>query len=221
LMLSDKPPPNFCPSISVKSIDLFFQFKVKKGHALTTHDGEPLLDVATKLQIISQGSWNSPTNLKQCLSAINDLHKARDQSGQYSESCDDCIALDQVENGCRFHRGSPHLWRTGNPGLHLFISNHVRMNNIAGKSHITKGDTPLTPWELRDIRQSLLCQNKLVGLMNWVIILLAVKLFLRSEEVCGIRIEDFKLELTTFSGDGRVTGLCVDIQVYNNNPGKV
>jgi hypothetical protein len=56
-MLSDNPPPNFCPSISVRSIDSFFKFKVEKVHALTTHDGEPLLEVATKQQIILQGSF--------------------------------------------------------------------------------------------------------------------------------------------------------------------
>jgi hypothetical protein len=56
-MLADKPPLHFSPFISVKSIDF--------------HDGEPLLDVATKQQIISQGSWNSRTNLKHSLKRIS------------------------------------------------------------------------------------------------------------------------------------------------------
>jgi hypothetical protein len=50
--LGQTTPPHFRPSINVRSLDLFLQFKTKPpGYAMLNHLGDPLLDVVTKLKL--------------------------------------------------------------------------------------------------------------------------------------------------------------------------
>lgn len=76
--------------------------------------GDQLLDV-NKKPIFCRGSWNSPVNTSQLLSAVTCIHAAKKQSGAYFDSCNGCVQAmhEGIMSGCRFHSYSPNHWRKG------------------------------------------------------------------------------------------------------------
>ena len=58
-----------------------------------------------------------------------------------------------------------------------------------------KGSSQLLISDLRLLRSNLLSTNNIIGLQTWVIILIAVMLFLRYDEYHGIQMEDFLVDI--------------------------
>jgi len=133
LMLHDRAPDDFCPSMNPVSITQFISFKRStKGSDLTDlTSSQNVMDVDGNV-VKCQGGWNDPRNVDQCLAAVSALHSARGQRGSFKDRCNQCVELDDQGysiffslifslsitgsyHGCRIHRGSPCLWRMGNP----------------------------------------------------------------------------------------------------------
>jgi hypothetical protein len=109
LILLDCPPEPCIPSMCVESIRLFIDSKTGvKGTSLFDRLGVLFKDVLGRPMVV-QGGWNGPTIVAQLLAAINGIHSARQQRGQYLEACQDCIDQDNSGQfaGCRYHRGTP------------------------------------------------------------------------------------------------------------------
>jgi hypothetical protein len=75
------------------------------------------------------------------------------------------------------------LWRRGNPRTAVVVKNTFKQSNIDGSGYVAEGDSALTPWELLSLRDRLLSTNSLWDLEFWVMTLIAIKLFLREDEV--------------------------------------
>lgn len=187
LILLEYPPEPFCPSMDPNSIALFINWKRYPA-------GSPLLEIGNGSVILAdvegnpircQGTWNDPNNVNQLLSAVGAIHEARNQGGAYFNSCEDCIDIYTRLNdksGCRFHT-TAQLWRRGNPRTAVVVKNTFKQSNIDGSGYVAEGDSALTPWELLSLRDRLLSTNSLWDLEFWVMTLIAIKLFLREDEV--------------------------------------
>ena len=128
--------------------------------------------------------------------------------------------------GCRIHRGNPHLWRKGDSRQCSRYKNAYQQSAINGADHEVNGSTPLTPKELLFLRRSWLSSNKLVDLQAWVMTLLAVKLFLRDSELSGsdsdnnptgLQISSFVPAISIVSPNGLVEALGVRIKGKSDN----
>ena len=121
-------------------------------------------------------------------------------TGDYADKCIQCALLHQKENysGCALHRPYPKIRTVGNPAKSFEVKENQK--HIIGKSeHVEQGDTPLMPYELLQLRSKLLCSNKIGDLQLWMMILISIKLFLRSEEASGTEIDA--------SGNKKPTGI--------------
>lgn len=123
------------------------------------------------------------------LSAVGSVHSERGHNKQpFQDACKDCWNMElkygDHNNGCIRHRGSPCLWRRGDPRTQEVVTNAIKQAGKDSASYVAQGDSPLLPNELISLRASLLQdQNPLWGFMIWVMILIGCKLFLREEEV--------------------------------------
>jgi len=82
---------------------------------------EPMIDVCG-VPILCRGGWNSPGNLTQLLSAVTCIHSAKNQTGDFKDSCPRCFAeLDTNPNGCRVHLGRPQHWRVGRTSFICYL----------------------------------------------------------------------------------------------------
>jgi hypothetical protein len=107
---------------------------------------------------------------------------------------------------------NPRLWRKGNPNLCSIVENCLKSSNAEGSAYVPNGDSPLTPWELQNIRMKLISSNDISDLQLWVMILISCKLFLCSEEICQIKFEDFNGDISCVNSEGTVSGLALKIQ---------
>ncbi|CAK4949207.1 unnamed protein product, partial [Aphanomyces euteiches] len=162
LMLLDNPPEPFCPSMSPYTIADFINFKRQPKGSIFVRigDDKQCIDVLGR-PIVCQGGWNDPRNVDQMLSAVTVVHSARGQRGGFSDRCDACFHESDNNNylGCRYHRGSPRLWRTGSPKLSELVENTAKSSWKESSDYIAQGDSPLSPWELMDILTNLLASN--------------------------------------------------------------
>lgn len=212
LILLEKPPEPFVPAMSPETISYYIHFKRwKRDTALKNIiSNQPILDIFGN-PILCEGSWKDPKNVDQFIAAIGTIHAARGHREQFFESCASCIE-DEQNLGCRFHRGNPLLWRRGNPKNCSLLENVISKNTKVGSGYVAKGDSPLTPWEIADMRECLVNSNNLFDLQLYVMILLSIKLFLREEELASIKIESFNEDLFVISSTGFVEGLSLFIQ---------
>lgn len=66
------------------------------------------------------------------------------------------------------------------------------------------GDTPISPWELLKFRTYLMSTNNLWDLQMYVMTLVSIKLFLREEEIGGMRINHFMSDLFVINDSGDI-----------------
>jgi len=78
--------------------------------------------------------------------------------------------------------------------------------------YVAKGDSPLTPWELIDIRNYLLRSGSLWDFQFWTMILVACKLFLREDELSSLSFGSIDKSLSVVDESGSVHGLAVVIK---------
>jgi hypothetical protein len=149
LMLLEKPPTNFCPSVWVKMLEMYLRWKrgkslkeiLKDGGERTPlqdNDGIDQLDVFGD-PIYIAGGWNTKGNCDQLMSALQVVHSARGQRGPYSDPCVDCLRLKAAareanpvgnvrSEPCQFH-DAPVIWRKGNPVNSDEIVNAKKFNS--------------------------------------------------------------------------------------------
>lgn len=215
LLLQNDAPEDFCPSMSAMTVSNFIRFKkgtvdteLLDANGVSVHDRDGL-------SVYCQGGWNDPDNVAQFLSAVSNLHAARDQRGQYFESCKLCwdrYTNDQSSNGCFHHVGKPRLWRCGNPSCSELVDNTRRSSNRESMNYEKKGNFALMIDEIYTIRQRLISSGSLYDYQIWVMILIGVHLFLRSDELENMQLNHFLVNLTAKDDLGRVDQLVVSVQ---------
>jgi hypothetical protein len=207
IFLQDDAPSHYCPAMSAITISNFIRFKRGEAESvLISANGEPVLD-RNGAAALCQGGWNDPDNATQFLSAVSALHASRGQRGQYSDKCNACWeAKSQTDctNGCFHHLGTPRFWRTGDPALSEIVANTKKSSTRDGIGYQAKGNFALMINELLEIRKGLVSTGSLYDYGVWLMTLLGVHLFLRSDEMVELCLEHFILDLTAFDDLGRV-----------------
>lgn len=188
LILQENAPEPFCPSMSAVNLALFIKWKRgEKGTPLVRLDNSSVIDIFGS-PIKCEGGWKDPKNVQQFNSAVVAIHGVHEQRGQYQEKCTECIELENRGDGhmgCRIHRGAPCIWRKGCPVKSGTVTNAVARSAKDGEEYVPQGDSPLTPTELIQVRATLLSSNSIVDYQFFVLVLLSIKLFLRSGEATG------------------------------------
>jgi hypothetical protein len=191
LIILQENRPTYCTSMKAETVEAFIRFKMcdrsitlkdLEGNTICNIDGTPIK--CTK-------DWAAHKTLKQFISAISALHHAAGNVGDFLEACPDCYTKElagQGHIGCLVHRGSPKTWRSGQPKNSVVVTNAIQ--NSARNKASESGDAQLTVFELLQLRQHLMSSNDDVGFQLWVLILVSVKLFLRSEEGTGDKKKD-------------------------------
>jgi hypothetical protein len=54
--------------------------------------------------------------------------------------------------------------------------------------YVSKGDHPLSPFQLKDLRESLLARNGLWDFMIWVMVIIGARMGLRESEIAALGI---------------------------------
>ena len=191
MLIVEEKRPLFCPAMSPYMISI-----------VDNHE-RPVKDVYGR-EMVCQGGWNDPDNVKSLMSAVGAFHIAAENSGQFSERCMNCIDMDRREDyhGCIHHRMIPQLWRRGDPRTHQVLKNAVKTSYKNGSGYIAEGDSPLTPWELIQIRNSRVFIGNVEDLQFFVVVLLAVTLTDSSIQCDG----------SSLNRDGSLKGLAMKIQ---------
>lgn len=65
------------------------------------------------------------------------------------------------------------------------MENAFKQSSKDGKLYVAEGACPLTPFEVLAIRNRLLSTNQIEDFQLWVLLLVSIKLFLRSGEATG------------------------------------
>jgi hypothetical protein len=192
-----------CPAMRLEAICNFMRYKSNpagtKLYDGNNEDCAVVMHVLTKVPIFSNKlTWRCPKSLEIGGSAISLIHKLHDHGGSYIERCTDCAALHATNNrsqGCDRHvTGRQVLWcRQGNPtGEYDWQTN---MKTLKDPNYVPHGCSQIDPSDVRDIRDHLLAGNTLAGLKMLVMILIAVRLFLRADEIVSVTVQDFFPEL--------------------------
>ena len=185
------------PSMKVSTVEEFLRLKrTAKNTELVDADGEPVLDVLGG-QIYCDGGWNAPAKANQLSTAISDMHEAHKQIGAYMEPCHECMRLpvEKKRDGCDKHLNMPKVHRSGNPTTDPLFKNSLRKSRKDGANWIERGDSQLLPSDLLLLRTHLLSSNSITGLQTWCIVIIAVKLFLRPDEVLSLRVDSIQQDL--------------------------
>ncbi|KAJ3287457.1 hypothetical protein HDU76_007820, partial [Blyttiomyces sp. JEL0837] len=210
-----------CPSVNATTIALYLRWKQGKPNTdLLYPSGEPVFDTAGN-KIKSIGGWNDPKIMNQFLSAMTRLHKSRKQTSAYQDICKLCA---RDGKGCHEHSQKAFLFPRGNPRNREDVQNTVHDITIDKGGYEENGDKPLLPPELMMIRDKLLSSNDKKDLQMWVMILLAIKLFLRADEVINLTFAGDEhgfnrvdWNLTTIHETGMVKGLTFKISGKSEN----
>lgn len=214
LIMLLKEPLEYFPSFNPASIVLHAKWKSgKRGDPLLDENNNQVVDLDGN-SILCVGTWNSPENLEQCRSAISTLHKARSMIGSYQKPCTDCIELDKSGqySGCRFHRGSPKLWSSGNPNTAMEVYNWTVTYTKSKSDYRPNGDSPLMPDELRLLRDRLLVTNQLWDFELYTIILITCRMFLREFEVANFSFDSINHDITIVKSNDNIEGIAFEIE---------
>ncbi|KAI3650647.1 hypothetical protein MP228_004128 [Amoeboaphelidium protococcarum] len=213
LMLLDRATDG-CPAMKPETIANFIRFnRFSPDQELIGHDDHPVKDIFGNV-VLCRGGWNDPKNVEQCNTAITVLHEERGNRGQFIESCKLCLSEleNGVNHGCRRHLMNPCVWRKGDPTQSEIVQNAQRLSSRAGAAYRPEGDSPLTPYELRDFGEACMSNNKLADYQLFVMVLIGCKLFLREHELAQLKIPttndrenvncvDWNMSSVTPSGD--------------------
>ncbi|KAH9148838.1 hypothetical protein AeRB84_007935, partial [Aphanomyces euteiches] len=187
LILLECPPEPFCPSMSPSSIVDFIRFKRQEK-------GAPFFRQGSNQQCMDV--FGNPVV---CMGV---LHSARNNHlGNFEDSCNNCKRLwsQQSFHGCVVHAGRPQL-------------NAMKTSRKQSAGYRAKGDMALTPMEVQDIRQYLLTTNQLSDLRLFVMIIMSIKLFLCSDKILQIKVENLVPDVCVIRNDHVVESLAFEIQ---------
>jgi hypothetical protein len=215
-MLMLVSPEKNLPAMKVESLQSFMRKKKLPPSEMVTETeaGAPVYDCVTKAPFLCEGAWKCNMKLKQFTSAVARLHKAHNHHDHYDGLCSDCVesvAQDVHSRGCRQHAGKgARIFRRGDPTKDQDFLD-VKHALVDG-NYTVRGCDALSPKDVRAIRRKLLGGNSVAMLGAYTMILLATRIFLRSDEVLTIKMEHFIVECFVREGaDNRIRGLCIKI----------
>ncbi len=96
--------------------------------------------------------------------------------------------------------------------MSVIVSNGAKQSMVNGSAYIPKGQSPLSPYEVLDLASALLNSNDLSKFQFYVMTLIGIKLFLRSDELLSLRIESFNKSLSLVSLNQDVLSLALTVQ---------
>jgi hypothetical protein len=203
------------PAMKLETVTSYMRFKkLPKGTDCTkTLDGEEVIDTDTKKVIKCCGKWTCNSGIKVFGSAVSRFHKCRDHTGKYLEVCDKCVELrktDKSSNGCRSHENQEsRLFRRGNITESVHFTDC--MAGLIDGTYHSQGNDALRPRDVRACGNFLLGAANLAWLGAYVLILIAVRLFLRSDEIVPLQVCDF-IRTLFIRKNGRIHSLALKIK---------
>lgn len=216
LIFSNQKQRHIMQSMSAKNIALYMLYKTNKKDTLLKplDGGEEIKDIVTGETIKCAGGWNSIENADQFLSTITNIHKVIGQSGSYSEPCPDCVKLYlEKKTTCEWHFRTNKVHRSGNPRVSDEVEDAWRQCKINCSDHIVKKCYQILPSEVQRIRDYLLSTNKMEDYQIYVMMLVAIHLFLRFDEISALRCEHFLSdEFSSITPEGKVNMFVIKIK---------
>lgn len=211
-------PPKAMPS-TPETLALFMQYKVNEAHEPVLYsNGQHAIYKRGKnkgKRVVGVAHWSHPVNLRKFRVAIKMVHRPFNNCrNQYESACDDCITaseqnpdgtIDKIDfaspNPSRQYRacircGIPRILPRGDPTTSaIFESCFNSRETHCENEHVIKGCLALSVKQTRTIRRYLLSDgvNKLRNLQLWTLLLVAIRCFLRCDEVASIDISDFAI----------------------------
>jgi len=216
LVLLDRAPREMVPSMDANSIALYMLYRtVSKGNPLN-HIGtqRPVIDIFGS-SVSCKGDWKAIINVDQLLNTVSALHRTIYQTGSFRDICSQCVQalnLDEKATGCRSHLGSFLFAKRGNPRSSDAVTNTYKLCKDLLMGHTVKGCYQLCPKEVHAIRKLLLSSNQLSDLQLYVMVLVAIFLFLRHDEVYNLSFDDYQPSLSMTHSDGRVSCLVFKVK---------
>ena len=134
------------------------------------------------------------------------------EDSPFIDSCEVCKSKVAENLPCTSHGTNYQLLPKGNPWKSVVCKNAHRESTRAGSCWIVTGAEPLLPSELIMLRTRLLATGKKEDLQLWTMILLSVKLFLRSDEVVALELNHFVTKLFSVNNLGVTTKLAVKVK---------
>jgi hypothetical protein len=214
MLLLVSPRLTNLPAMKVESLQSFVRRKKMPPTAplRETEDGVPLLHCVTNEILYCEGTWASNMKMKQFTSAVSRLHAAHKHTSHYDNLCSGCVdsvARNENSRGCRQHAGSSaRIFRRGDPTKDQDFLD-VKDALVDG-NYTVRGCDALSPKDVRAIRKKLLAGNSIAMLGAYTLILIAIRIFLRSDEVLTIEMAHFIPECFVRS-ENRIRGLCVKV----------
>ena len=208
LMLDPLCPAN-CMSVKPESAMLFIRYKTgcpADGNLLneSVKGHPPVMDVVGN-NVQHHGMWRNPGNLDHFRSALSHLHRSAKRREQYQEACQQCLQQtgDDKWKGCSLHPGKPRLLRQGNTVEDPDFSDwYKRVHKQVTLGHISRGNAQLYPSEVRRICEYCLASNDITGLQLVVLILMGIKMYLRSKELLDLSDKNVVEELFLVKKNG-------------------
>ena len=192
------PCPENAPSIQMETVEAFLRFKRKKAGTplMDSNNQQPIKDIFNA-PLQCEGGWKAPKNADIYKAAITDLHKAHGERDGYRDACDDCRGLptSRRHRGCERHSGEPQIHRSGDPTNHETFENTMTQLKKDDHDYEECGSSQLLPSDLRLLRARLLSSNCIIGLQTYVIILVAIWIFLRHDEFHDIEMDQFQMDM--------------------------
>ncbi|CAJ1935593.1 unnamed protein product [Cylindrotheca closterium] len=189
-----KPPP-----VSLKTCILYMRYRVlPPGTSVINPDSTtPFVYGPNKTELKAVGTWTAESTVGNLNSALWTLHRCYETTcDKYQEQCKQCHEIDAEDSkkghGCSDHGGNPHYWRRGNPSESVLFKNALNvLREYCENNYKHRQTVAFLPFQLRNIRTSLLSSGSLEQLMLWSAMILASKLFLRIDEMLSLHVDSF------------------------------
>lgn len=216
-----KPATGRCslvPSMRVESLMAFLRWKkMESGLPLRVDDQRQIIrHILTRQEMTCNHSWECNHRMKNFGAAIGWVHATHGygDTQPFEDECSDCLAAYVIYSkdlGCAEHQCQRRIKRKGQPTYSSRFKN-CRKSLIDG-NYETKGSAPMAVWQMRKLGEVLLGHHGMIGIMFWVIVLIAVNLFLRADcEVLAISMESFLSSSFVIQPNGRIDALCLKIR---------
>ncbi|KAJ3092383.1 hypothetical protein HK102_007989 [Quaeritorhiza haematococci] len=110
------------------------------------------------------------------------------------------------------------IWR--NPRTSTLVQNTYRqvVQDALQNGYTREGSTPLTPFELRRIRQYLVSHNALFEYQLWVMTLLCIRMGLRDDEMESLAVESIDWSISKARESGEVVQIAFAVQGKDDKP---
>ena len=199
-------------SMNSKHVALYMLYKTQSKQTNLRHigsDGANVMDVFAA-PIMCCGDWNCIVNVDQFLSAVSAVHEAIGQGDRFKDVCQRCVAALEADarcTGCNVHLGQYNFRRRGNPRSSTDVKNTYKKCDQLMVGHQVKSCYQLVPSEVHALRRNLTSTNQLKDLQLYCMILMAIYLFLRHDDIYDLEFASYIPHLSTVRSDGSVDNL--------------